>query len=219
MGLTKQIFRKIKRVCLWTFFLGILAAILANLAISFYAQNYVTDDLNQLSKQRVGLVLGTSRRVSSGNTNYYFTYRIQAAVKLFKAGKIDYILVSGDNSTSSYNEPKDMQTALIEAGIPEDRIVLDYAGFRTLDSIVRCYEVFDQENFTIISQEFHVKRALFIAHAHGINAQGFIARDVQRSSGMKTRVREFFARVKVFIDLLIEKEPKYLGEKEIIGDK
>lgn len=162
--------------------------------------------------------MGTSRRVSSGHSNYYFTYRINAAVELFKSGKIDYILVSGDNGTKEYNEPRDMYEALIEAGIPSERIVLDYAGFRTLDSIVRCKEVFGQESFTIISQEFHNERAVFLAHAHGINAVGYNARDVSRGYSIKTRVREVFARTKVFIDLFIQKQPKFLGEKVPIGE-
>lgn len=197
----------------WGSLLLILILAFCNLTIHFYAQKYVYNNIEELPRQKVGLVLGTSKYVIGGNTNYYFKYRIDAAVSLYKAGKIQYILVSGDNGTEAYNEPRDMYNALIAAGIPKERIVLDFAGFRTLDSIVRCKEVFRQESFVIISQEFHNQRAVFLAHAHGINATAFSAKDVKNKNGMKTRIRELFAKAKVFIDLALEKRPKYLGEQ------
>ncbi|MFY0672119.1 MAG: YdcF family protein [Bacteroidia bacterium] len=196
----------------------VLAIIFCNATIHFYAQKYVYKNIEELPGQKVGLVLGTSKYVIGGNPNYYFKYRINAAVSLYKAGKIKYILVSGDNGTNAYNEPRDMYNALIDAGIPKEHIVLDYAGFRTLDSIVRCKEVFMQESFVIISQEFHNQRAVFLAHAHGINAIAFSAKDVQNKNGIKTRIRELFAKTKVFIDLALEKRPKYLGEQIVIGE-
>jgi len=211
----------IRKLIRWTvipFLLLVLFVLLTNMVIYWYSHKYVYSDSDKVIHNKVGLVLGTSRRVSSGHSNYYFTYRINAAVDLYKRGKIEYILVSGDNSTKEYNEPRDMYHALIEAGVPSDRIVLDYAGFRTLDSIVRCKEVFGQESFTIISQEFHNERAVFLAHAHGINAVGYNARDVSRGYSVKTRVREVFARTKVFIDLFVQKQPKFLGEKITIGE-
>ena len=201
----------------WGILLLILVLAFCNLTIHFYAQKYVYNKIEDLPEQKVGLVLVTSKYVTGGNTNYYFKYRIDAAVSLYKAGKIQYILVSGDNGTTSYNEPRDMYTALIEAGIPKEKIVLDFAGFRTLDSIVRCKEVFMQESFVIVSQEFHNQRAIFLAHAHGINAIAFSAKDVQKKNGIKTRIRELFAKTKVFIDLALEKRPKYLGEQVEIG--
>ena len=217
--MTKRKKRKlIKRIVLWIIGLNIIFVVSSNVIIERYSAKYVHNDLKDLSHNKVGLVLGTSRRVASGRANYFFNYRIEAAVRLFNAGKIDYILVSGDNGTKEYNEPRDMQRALLDAGIPENRIVLDYAGFRTLDSIIRCRDVFGQENFTIITQQFHNERAVFLAHANGIKAYGYNATDVSRKATMKTRVREIFARTKVFIDLVIEKQPKFLGEKIVIGE-
>ncbi|MGB0430022.1 MAG: SanA/YdcF family protein [Bacteroidia bacterium] len=201
----------------WLGLLALLFVAFSNILVHFYASKYVYENLENLPNQKVGLVLGTSKYVANGSSNYYFNYRIAAAVKLFNAGKIDYILVSGDNATKQYNEPRDMFEALAKAGIPKNRIVLDFAGFRTLDSIVRCKEVFMQESFVIISQGFHNQRAVFIAHAHGINAIGYNAQDVKANSGFKTRVRELFARTKVFIDLMLEKRPKFLGEQIQIG--
>lgn len=206
------------RIVLWAIGLNVLFVVASNVIIEAYSAKYVQNDLQDLSHKKVGLVLGTSRRVASGKTNYFFTYRIDAAVRLFNSGKIDYILVSGDNGTKEYNEPRDMQRALMAAGIPENKIVLDYAGFRTLDSIIRCRDVFGQDNFIIVTQQFHNERAVFLAHANGIKAYGYNARDVSRKATIKTRVREVFARTKVFIDLVTEKQPKFLGEKIVIGD-
>ena len=143
----------------------------------------------------------------------FFYYRIEAAVSLFKANKVEYIVISGDNSEKYYNEPEDMKAELLKAGIPSDKIYLDYAGFRTYDSIVRMNKIFGQNRFIIISQEFHNRRALYIARSFGMESYGFNAKDVDRYNGFKTKLREQFARVKVFVDLLINKQPKFLGEK------
>ena len=191
---------------------GILFIWFANHKISVATDDKVYTDVSEIPYNKTGLVLGTSKKLRSGHANPYFTYRINAAAELYKKGKISYIVVSGDNRHRSYNEPKDMQKALIAEGVPEEKIYLDYAGFRTLDSVVRINKIFGQSSFTVISQEFHNKRAIYIAESYGYNAIGYNAKDVNKSLGFKVRVREIFARVKVFLDLLIGKEPKFLGE-------
>lgn len=169
--------------------------------------------VDSIPKNRVGLLLGTSQYLKDGRINLYFQYRVEAAVALFKAGKIDFILISGDNSTKENDEPTDFKKALIALGIPADRIYLDYAGFRTLDSVIRAKEVFGLTQMTIISQAFHNERAIYIAQKKGIKAVGFNAKDVDKYTGLKTRIRERFARVKVFWDLTFRVKPKFLGEK------
>jgi SanA protein len=119
-------------------------------------------DLSKIPPNDIGLILGASKYVYNNRINLYFKYRIEAAVLLFKAGKINKILVSGDNGVEGYDEPTDIKNALIDAGIPESCIYLDYAGFRTLDSIVRANKVFGLNQFTIISQKFHNQRAVYI---------------------------------------------------------
>jgi SanA protein len=138
-------------------------------------------------------------------------------VKLYNAGKIDCIIVSGDNHRRNYNEPEAMRKALVAKGIPNKAIFLDYAGFRTLDSVVRAKEIFGQDSYTIISQQFHNERAIFIAGKKKIDAIGFNARDAKLQYGYKTLIREVFARCKVFLDLLVGKQPHFLGEKIDIG--
>lgn len=164
------------------------------------------------------MLLGTSKYAISGQVNLFYKYRITAAYELFQNKKIDYILVSGDNSTNYYNEPKKFKEDLISIGIPEDRIILDYAGFRTLDSVVRSSEVFKENKITIISQKFHNERAVYLAYKHNIKAIAFNAKDVSGRYGLKTHLREYFARVKVFIDLLFNVQPKFLGDPILIPE-
>ncbi len=170
-------------------------------------------DISKVPYNRVGLLLGTSKHTGKGSINQYFKYRIEAATELFKANKISYIIISGDNSVKGYDEPTDMKHELIKNGIDSTRIFLDYAGFRTFDSMVRSKEIFGQDSLTIISQQFHNERAIYIAEKLGIKAIGYNAKNVGKSYGFKTQVREYFARVKVIIDFTIGTKPKFLGEK------
>ena len=195
----------------------ILAVIyMANTAIENNAKNKTFTAVSQIEKNKVGLVLGTSKYLTNGKLNLYFKYRIHATVELFKNGKIDFILVSGDNGNKNYDEPTDFKTSLMERGIPEDRIFLDYAGFRTLDSVVRAKEIFGQTSLTIISQKFHNERAIYLAEKNGIKAIGFNAKDVSKRYGLKVQLREYLARTKVFLDILFGVNPKFLGEKIVI---
>jgi len=191
--------------------------IYCNWRINSVADPYCYDDLSFSSKFNVGLLLGTSKNLGNGKPNPYFANRIDAAVKLYKAGKIRYIIVSGDNRSVKYNEPMIMKKELIKQGIPAEVIFVDYAGFRTLDSVIRARDIFGQNTFIIISQEFHNKRAVFIARRSGIEAYGYNADDVGMSNGFFTNTREIFARVKVFLDIYVfHVQPKYLGEKVVI---
>lgn len=187
--------------------------VVSNYTIASYAQEKTYDEVSAIQKNKVGLVLGTSKMLQNGRVNLYFKYRIEATVALYKAGKIEFVLVSGDNSTSSYDEPTDFKEELIKKGIPEHKIFLDYAGFRTLDSVIRAKEIFGQEKITIISQEFHNERAIYLAGKNDIEAIGFNARNVSRRYGLKVQLREYLARTKVFLDMLFGVEPKFLGEK------
>ena len=137
---------------------------------------------------------------------------ITAAAALYHAGKVQRLLLSGDNGTLHYNEPWVMRKALIAAGVDSSHIALDHAGFRTLDSMVRAREVFGLSEFVVISQRFHVERAVYLAHAEGIQAVGFCAADVDRHRGFRTLLREYGARVKVFVDHWLGTRPRFLGE-------
>jgi SanA protein len=162
-----------------------------------------------------GLVLGASEKLPDGRDNLYFKYRIEAAAELYRLGKVKRLLVSGDNRTAGYNEPEAMRKALIAKGVPDRAITLDYAGLRTLDSIVRAKEIFSQDKITIISQRSHDERALLIARHYDIDAIAFAAGDVSFHSAPLSHIREWFARVKVILDLyILHTQPKHLGPKE-----
>ena len=196
----------------------LIAAIIvaANYVVEYNTEEFVYKDLTAIPYNKAGLLLGTSKTLKSGLPNQYFLNRIGAAIALFESGKIDVIVISGDNSTEGYNEPEDMKTELLKRGIPENKIHLDYAGFRTLDSVIRMGQIFGQTRFTVISQDFHNRRAIYIAHAKGFEGVGYNAKDVDAYSGFKTQVREKLARVKVFLDLFTNKDPKFLREKVVI---
>ncbi|MEK6151961.1 ElyC/SanA/YdcF family protein [Flavobacteriaceae bacterium 3-367] len=200
-------------IALLLLLIPLMALFLSNYAIERTAKGKTFHDVNEIEKNRVGLVLGTSKRLTDGNPNPYYTFRIKATIQLFKAGKIDFVLVSGDNGSVYYNEPTTFKKDLVDGGIPAERIFLDYAGFRTLDSMVRAKEIFGLERVTVISQEFHNERAIFLAEKKGLKAIGFNARDISGQQGLKVRFREYFARVKVFLDLLMNTQPKFYGEK------
>jgi SanA protein len=171
------------------------------------------ENCEEVPQAEVGLVFGTTDQVG-GQENPYFRYRIDAAERLWKAGKLTTIIVSGDNRSRFYNEPEKMKQALIERGVPARRIVCDFAGLRTLDSVVRAREIFGLSSVLFISQGFQNERAIYIAQANGIQASGFNARDVELQIGFRTRIREIGARVVMWLDInLLKTRPTHLGEK------
>ena len=193
--------------------LCVISIFICDWTIKKNAVSCIYTEISDIPANNVGLLLGTSPKLKSGNNNLYFDYRIDAAVELYKAGKINYILISGDNRKEEYNEPEEMKKALIAAGIPDQRIILDYAGLRTLDSVVRAHLIFGLERFTLISQQFHNERAIYLAQQSHLQAIGYSAQDVSAYAGFKTNLRELLARVKVFVDIVTNKAPKHLGEK------
>lgn len=210
--------RKIFKFLFYACIALILVLSVCHLSIAYSTQKQLYTAVDSIPKTKVGIVLGTSRRLANGTKNLYFSYRIAAAKKLFEAGKVNYLILSGDNRINNYNEPKDMQEALIEEGIPDSCLVLDYAGLRTFDSMVRCKEIFGQDSIIIISQEFHNARAVFIANKIGLKAFGFNAQKVISQKATYIKIREFFSRTKCILDLyLLGTRPKHLGKKIKIG--
>jgi SanA protein len=176
---------------------------------------FVSAERDELPVTKVGLVLGCSEHVAGGRKNLYFERRIAAAAELFHSGKVRYLLVSGDNSRADYDEPSAMRRALVAAGVPASRIVLDYAGFRTLDSVVRAKQVFGLHELTIVSQRFHNERAVYLARAHGIRAYGYDARDVSGPVALRTRLREIVSRVVAVLDVeVLHTAPHFGGPRE-----
>ncbi|WP_300690323.1 ElyC/SanA/YdcF family protein [Chryseobacterium sp.] len=212
----KKIIKNIFKFFLLLLVAGIIFIAWANYSIKNESASFVSYNIKDVPEAKTALLLGTGKTLSNGTPNAYFYNRIKAAADLFKSGKTQYIIVSGDNSTQDYNEPEDMQLALIQQGVPQDRIILDHAGFRTLDSVVRAKDIFGQTKIVIISQKFHNERAVFLAQKNGMEAFGYNAEDVNKYAGLKTNMREYLAKTKVYWDLLFGVEPKFGGEKIVI---
>lgn len=180
-------------------------------------EKFIFENPKDVPATQTALVLGTAPVTRSGGINVYFAARIAAAKALFDSGKIERILVSGDNRTHDYNEPDAMKNALVAHGVPAEKIYCDYAGLRTLDSVVRAKEIFGQEKLVVVSQAFHCERAVFLARAHGIEAVGFVATDnPPLAYKIKLWLRERLARVAAVADILFARSPKHLGEPVLI---
>lgn len=203
--------------------IGIICLLfIATFAVAFplimhLGKDKTTTDINHIKARQVGLVLGTSRYLRNGQLNPFYQYRIEGAIKLYQQGKVKHLLLSGDNSKKNYNEPLAMQTDLLKAGIPAEAMTLDYAGLRTLDSIARAKQIFKLQEFTIITQQFHCERAIFIANKYDLDTQCFAVPSATGMNHAKVMTREFLARIKSIIDLyIINKQPKYTGQAEPI---
>lgn len=189
--------------------------VVCNVLVAGCASGKVFDRVEKIPHRKVGLLLGTAPVTPWGTKNLYFTYRIDAAVKLFHAKKVDYFIVSGDNHSTDYDEPTCMRDSLVACGVPDERIISDYVGFRTLDLEVRCKAIFGQDSVTVISQSFHNERAIYLEGHNQIDAIAFNAQDVTSvwTTWLRGHSRELLARVKIFIDLIIGKQPRFWGEK------
>lgn len=196
---------------------AILAAVILLTVISTVIIDEQTDGLTysevkSVPHRKVGLLLGCPKKLAGGHDNPFFNERINAAISLFRAGKIEYLLVSGDNISKGCYETVAMKDDLIKRGMPADKIYCDYRGLRTLDSVVRAKEIFGQAEITIISQEFHNRRAIFIAGHRGINSIGFNAKDSHSFNFFSISLRELFSRVRAILDIyILRTDPKFPG--------
>lgn len=171
-----------------------------------------------LPPDRVALVLGTSPYLKNGQHNAFFTERVFAAVRLYDTGRVRRLLVSGANPSARYNEPRRMYQGLRAWGVRGRVITLDFAGFRTLDSIVRARRIFGLSRLIVVTQKFHAYRALFLARRSGVDAVAFVPSRGRRSQTFSVALREYFARLKAVLDVYVfGTEPRYLGTARPIG--
>ncbi len=206
-----------KKIFKWSFILAIFSSSLivsSNYWIIKSTASQLHTDILKIPSNNVAILLGASKTLRNGSENLFFKYRIEAAAELYRSGKIKHIIVSGDNSKKEYDEATDMENSLIALGVPDSCITKDYAGFRTLDSMVRCLKIFGQNNITVISQKFHNQRAVFIGNYYDMNVVAFNAKDVPDYFSLKVRFREYIAKFKAVLDLYIfHTQPKFLGEE------
>lgn len=203
------------RVLLGSFVLVAFAILAANIWVVKSTEENVIAHVADLPDTKVALVLGTSQKLVNGLPNPFFENRIQAAALLYKEGKVSHFILSGDNRTRYYNEPASMKRALMKFGVPESAITLDYAGLRTLDSVVRSKKIFGQDKLIIITQPFHSYRALFISRFYDIEAVALIAQEPRQETAAKVYWREYIARTIAVLDLyILRTKPRHLGDKE-----
>ena len=193
-------------ICIFTI-VCLALLLICNQIVVKNAKGKAFSDIDSIKHNRVGLLLGTTPQARFDRiTNYFFIYRIDAAEELYKAGKIEQILISGDeNSLDGVNEPECMRDSLVARGVPASDIILDGKGYRTICSIINANKVYDLKSFTIISQEFHNERAIYQAEHLELDVedlQAYNARMPKSRRAFLTTIREYFARVKMFIDLI-----------------
>ena len=196
----------------------LLIGILINVYIESVIKKHIYSDINNVPKSYTGLVLGAfvSER---GTPSYVLRQRLDKAVELYKAGKIERILVSGDHGKKNYDEVNGMKEYLLKNGIPLKDIFLDHAGFDTYSSMVRAKEIFEVDSVIIITQKFHLPRSVYIARKKGLNAYGVVANTDNKYENIYNQGRDKISRVKAFFDVAFGRKPKYLGEKiPINGD-
>ena len=207
--------RTLKKTVTYGFAIMLFACVallsICNLLVVNNARGKAFSEIDSIKYNKVGLLLGTTPQARLTKvTNYFFIYRIDAAEQLYKAGKIRKILISGDeNSLDGVNEPECMRDSLVARGVPKSAIILDGKGYRTICSVVNANKVYGLKSFTIISQEFHNERALYQVEHLGLNIENIHAYNAKMPKSRRaylTSIREYFARVKLFWDLLIYKE-------------
>ena len=178
-----------------------LAAWLAERRLEGLAEPYLKDDPAALPAIDVALVLGAAPIGPEGGPNRYFEYRLDAAAALWRAGKVKYLLVSGDRRRPDYDEPSAMRAGLIVRGVPVSAIYRDFAGVRTRDSMMRAKAVFGQQRLIVVSQGFHAARAIFLARGEGIEAWGLAARNVERAYSIFTELRRYPSALRAYYDV------------------
>ena len=201
----------------WVALLGLtlppLFIVLANAWVISSTQERVFERPADIPANAVGLVLGTSKYLPAGGLNPYFQNRMQAAAELYHSGKIKHLILSGSNQTPAYDEPTEMRKSLRSLGVPDTAMTADYAGRRTLDSVVRARDIFGQHHFTIISDKFHVYRALFLCDRFGIRAIAYAAPNQPWAVSVRTRLREYGARCKAVLDVyVLGTQPRFRGQ-------
>ncbi|MGO9611139.1 MAG: vancomycin high temperature exclusion protein, partial [Verrucomicrobiia bacterium] len=187
-------------ISLATSALLLLFILACNIWIVSATRPEVFSDIRSLPVNRDGLVLATGKRIERGRINQHFLRRVDAATALYRAGKVQRLILSGDKA---HDEPMELKRALLDRGVPESALILDNYGLRTLDSVVRARDVFHCGNLTIISERFHEFRALFLSRYYGINAIAFAPPDLPFRWMIRSTLRESLARVKAVLDLYL----------------
>jgi len=218
MRFNKLLALRIVRYLILLGLLGLLLTTYLAYHINKETEAYIYDRVEELPSTYTALVLGASVR-RNGELSTMLRDRVESALLLYNKGKIKRFLVSGDNRTTNYNEPVAMKKYLLERGVPEEDIFMDFAGFDTYDSVYRASYIFEVDSAIVVSQRFHLPRAIYIARSMGLNFYGYNGDRREYELESRNRFREVAANVKAWIELLIDKEPHFKGDKIPITGK
>ncbi|MBD3245111.1 MAG: hypothetical protein GF335_03910 [Candidatus Moranbacteria bacterium] len=210
-----RIFKKLFKYSLVLAGAVIVFTVILHLVIQFKTKDQIFCDLNKLEKKQTALILGALVRKDGRMSDIYLD-RVRSAIELYQNDKVDKILISADNSRINYNETKAAEKYLIEKGIPSQDVYLDYAGFDTYDSLYRAVHIFKVKSIIIVSQKFHLPRALYISQDLRLDALGYCADKRQYQYMRSYRIREKLAQVKAFFDVLFDSKSKFLGDPIVI---
>lgn len=186
----------------------LLFILITNLVIHLGARPHIYEKIEDVEKAQTALILGAAV-LRNGTLSPIFEERVDTAIELYQAKKVKKILASGDNSTLAHNEVNPVRNYLLEKDIPDEDIYLDYAGFDTYSTMYRARDIFQVDSVIIVTQSFHLPRAVFIAQMLGLNASGV---SPDKRAPLSNYIREIFANEKAALDLLLHREPKFLGE-------
>jgi len=212
----KRIFRFLGRTMLLTAALGLLGLLLPRLVTMLYAWNKI-HSLETAPSKRVAIIFGAGLRWD-GSPTAILRDRVETGANLYFGGKVEKLLMSGDNRVVEYNEPEAMRQYAVSLGIPDDAIVLDYAGRRTYDTCYRAKAIFGLDSALLVTQKFHLPRALFLCNALGLESVGVEANNnyYLKRSLLIWNIREQFATLSAFLDVFVEKPLPVLGKAEPI---
>jgi SanA protein len=175
----------------------------------------IVREVEKTTNTKVAIIFGAGIR-NNGEPSAALAYRLNSGIELYKQGKVQKLLLSGDNRIKTHDELTCMAAYCQKAGIDTADIFLDYAGFDTYSTIYRAKAIFGVEEAILVSQKFHLGRALFIADKLGLKAQGLAAENISRLSTRRSLMREYLASAKAAIDCARNRQPKFLGEKVAI---
>jgi SanA protein len=206
---------KIKKIIILfilTSFFAVIFYLFCNLLVINSSKQQIYFNDADIPKKQIALVLG-ARVYQNGSLSDIMSDRAITAINIYKEGKVDRILISGDHGKTTYDEVNAIKKYMLNNGVAEEDLFLDHAGFDTYDSVYRAKEIFQVESMTIITQEFHLYRAIYIANELQIDAIGLAADLRTYRSNVFNQVRESAARVKAVFDVVLKAKPKYLGQK------
>jgi len=208
-NLRKLIVKKFFKIVLYLSVAGLIAVLSVNYHITSSTKKYIHYSLKKFPKNDVGIIFGAG--INGNQPSKYLKDRLDAGILLYKAKRINKILLSGDNGREEYDELTVMKNYCYQHGVDTTKIYIDYAGFDTYSTMYRAKHIFKIKKATLISQEYHLNRALYIGRNLGIKSAGYSANKGEYSGYNYVKFREYLSRFKSFFDVFRNREPKFLG--------